>query len=159
MPKKTAKDGTVTIAFDDGVSESFSLSELSDDMKQTLALHGLSQKLGDCYAGPEKKPIAFDLVMGVWENLTEGNWTLRGESAPRTTILVRALLAIDPTLDEKELTKKVSELDKKAKTAIERDPVVAEKVARIKSEDAIARLEKAKEAAAGETIDIMELLS
>ena len=44
------------------------------EMVTRLALHGLSQKLGDSYADSLKNPCPETAACEVWNNLKEGNW-------------------------------------------------------------------------------------
>lgn len=159
MPKKTAsvEAMVVTITFNCGTKEEFPLSDLPDEMIPVLALHGLGQKLVDSYAG--QADAGFDIAMGVWENLVKNTWTLKGEGVPRITILVRALLRIDPELIENELTVTITGMDKERKKKLEANPAVREAVAAIKAEDAETRLKNAREKAeSADPIDLEELL-
>jgi hypothetical protein len=67
----------------------FDSDELSDSIKFNLAMHGLSQKLGDSAAGKEGEE-AVKSIKTVWDGLVAGNWTVRapaGEKISKTTIL------------------------------------------------------------------------
>lgn len=63
---------TVTFSFVNGAKE-YRLEQLPADIILRLALHGLSQKLGDAYAALEREEheAAADAV---WYNLKDNNW-------------------------------------------------------------------------------------
>lgn len=79
--KSTSKeDMSVSIEVvgrDDGPIE-YSLTDLSPDITDHLALHGLSQKLGDSAAGKEGDE-AYASIAETWANLKDGKF--RGERA------------------------------------------------------------------------------
>ncbi len=79
--KSTSKeDMSVSIEVvgsDEGPTE-YSLTELSQDIIDHLALHGLSQKLGDAAAGKEGDG-AKSSIAETWDNLKDGKF--RGERA------------------------------------------------------------------------------
>lgn len=79
--KSTSKDdmsvSIEVVGRDDGPIE-YSLTELSDDITDHLALHGLSQKLGDSAAGKEGDE-AYSSIAETWANLKDGKF--RGERA------------------------------------------------------------------------------
>ena len=52
----------------------FRLDQLPGEMVVRLALHGLSQKLGDSYADSTKVTDPEKAATDVWNNLKEGNW-------------------------------------------------------------------------------------
>lgn len=56
----------------------YNLTDVSDEIKDQLALHGLSQKLGDSAAGKEGAD-AESSISETWANLVEGKF--RGERA------------------------------------------------------------------------------
>ena len=63
----------VSFAFESETME-FKLADLSNEMVTRLALHGLSQKLGDSYADSTKITDPQTAACSVWSNLLEGNW-------------------------------------------------------------------------------------
>ena len=63
----------VSFAFESETME-FKLADLSSEMVTRLALHGLSQKLGDSYADSTKVTNPQTAACSVWNNLLEGNW-------------------------------------------------------------------------------------
>ena len=63
----------VSFAFESETME-FKLADLSNEMVTRLALHGLSQKLGDSYADSTKITDPQTAACSVWSNLLDGNW-------------------------------------------------------------------------------------
>lgn len=149
----------VEITFADGTAQSLSLNDLNDEIITRLALHGLSQKLGDSYAGAgtEDDPVAVATaaVGGVIENLMEGNWTQRatGTSGPRVTMLAEALSRATgkPVEECAELvnelkdaadTEDASDEDKARFDAVKNHPAVKAEMSKIRAERAAAKAEK-----------------
>ena len=78
----------VAFAFENEMVE-FRLADLSAEMVTRLALHGLSQKLGDSYADSTKITDPQSAASVVWENLLEGNWGReRGNSVDHDVVIV-----------------------------------------------------------------------
>jgi hypothetical protein len=66
-------------------------SELKPDIVICAALHGLSQKGGDSYAGVSTIAQSIEKCEALFENLKEGVWINRADGAIRTTVLAEAL--------------------------------------------------------------------
>lgn len=66
-------------------------SEFKPEIVICAALHGLSQKGGDSYAGVKTVDEAIEKCEALFENLQEGTWINRAEGAIRTTVLAEAL--------------------------------------------------------------------
>ncbi len=87
------------VGFDSGPVE-YPLTELNGDIVDSLALHGLSQKLGDAAAGKEGAD-ALSSITETWENLKEGKF--RGERASGERMpSKKSMLATLATLSEEE---------------------------------------------------------
>jgi len=71
--KKTVDSVALTVAFSfaDGGARIYDANELSAEMLNRLIVHGLSQKLGDSYAGKNDHE---DCTEAMWGQLLEGNW-------------------------------------------------------------------------------------
>lgn len=83
--RKTVSGNTVTIVESvTGSTLTFSISALSDTIQDSLAMHGLSQKLGDAAAGRSGQE-AIDSINKVWEGLVKGEWTTRLPAAEKIT--------------------------------------------------------------------------
>ena len=80
----------VSFAFESETME-FKLADLSNEMVARLALHGLSQKLGDSYADSTKVTDPQTAACSVWNNLLEGNWGReRGSSVDYDALIAEA---------------------------------------------------------------------
>ncbi len=165
MPIKKAIDieeQTVSLTFENGNTLICALADLSPETVVQLALHGLSQKEGDSYAG--NKDQAEVLAGNVWDNLTAGNWSVRGEGGPRVTQLVRALVmklaAAGKEITEADAATKVADFDDDKKKAL--TAALTAELAEIKAGDAQKAAEAAKKKAAEATpsdLDISALLA
>lgn len=174
MAKKVVnvEAGTVTFDFtkDGGESIVASIASLPAAIVQRLALHGLSQKVGDSYANAAKQSNPLEWAMGeakaVIESLTKGvfNAGRTGDGAARVSILARALHAIKVAAGDSESTEAAAqayldELEKledgKAQiAALKSKKKVARMLDQIRLADAKAKLERAAaRAAAGEAAD------
>jgi hypothetical protein len=151
MAKKASKkvtDSGVEITFESGEVVAVQLDQLSDGIITKLALHGLSQKVGDSYAGAELAE-AHELAGSVVKRLIEGEWTQAstGGGVSRVSMLVEALAAATgKTNDEAlEVVKGMSEDQKKE---LKKHPAIAKELATIAAERAVAKAKRAEEAAA-----------
>jgi hypothetical protein len=79
MAKKAKSANGVTFTFADKAATqmAFELSELSAAMITELAIHGLSQKVGDSYSGAETVSEGMELAKATWKNLLAGNFNAR----------------------------------------------------------------------------------
>ena len=93
--KATMTVSIEVVGIDSGPIE-YSLTELSDDMVDSLALHGLSQKLGDSAAGKEGAE-ALSSIAETWDNLKDNKFKgerAAGERMPTKKSMVAALDAL-----------------------------------------------------------------
>ena len=152
MAKKATKKTTDTgieIAFESGETLAVNLEELNPEIVTKLAIHGLSQKVGDSYAGAELSE-AHELAAGVVERLVAGDWQAArasGGGTPRTSILVEALsAATGKELDQAlEVIKGMSDDQKKE---LKKHPAIAKEFTRITAERAVAKAAAAEKALA-----------
>lgn len=134
--------------------QSFQIAELSTDIMDMLAIHGLRQKLADAHAG--KIPEAVELSKDVWDGLVAGNWTSRGEGGERAGLFVEAYAAIKqrPIDEIRNIVNAIEagdDDDKKALLAKARaNKDVVAKMRTLAAERAAARAEAANRAATGE---------
>lgn len=157
----SVEDQSVSLTFEDGQAAIHALNELKPETVVQLALHGLSQKLGDSYAGAKDK--ALELSAAVWKNLIAGDWTVRGEGGVRVTQLARALVmklkAEGQEITEADAAEKLKDIDDDSKKAI--TAALASELAQIKAADAAIAASKAQEKADSSepsTLDIGKLL-
>lgn len=143
---------TVTFDFGDGRVETFQLSNVSDEMKIQLALHGASQKGGDSYASAKGQTEGTDIdpadwsqlqAAGVIKQLYEDDWTVRVAGTGAVTDLANALAEAAECTVEDAATR-LADSDKDEKAALRKHPAVAAVLARIKSERAIAKAAQAE---------------
>ncbi|RMH12687.1 MAG: hypothetical protein D6698_15020 [Gammaproteobacteria bacterium] len=110
------------------------LSEVSDDIRLKLALHGLKQKLGDSYAGEKDPAAAFKAASEVWERLKAGEWSsARSGSGGRVGQLAQAL-ARATGVSLEEAIAKVESLSKEERAELRKHPRVQKALLEIKME-------------------------
>lgn len=149
---------TVVFDFDEAGTVGFELSRCTPEMVIQLALHGLSQKAGDAYAGAKAATDGTAIDPNVWamqqaadtiEQVYAGNWTVRTPGAGAAiSDLARALAEVMPDVTEAEAAERLSEASKEDKAALRKHPAVKAVLERIKAERATAKA-AAAEAAAG----------
>jgi hypothetical protein len=158
VTKSIAEDNSgVGFTFADGSVLTANLSELSDEMRTQLALHGLSQKIGDSYAGEDAENC--ETIAGkVWEQLVEGNWSVRtgGGAGPRISQLAEALSrATEESVQD--CVAKIADMDDETKKSVRSHPTIKAHLAQIKLEKAEAEATKATLDSAGESFDFSSL--
>jgi hypothetical protein len=82
------------MTYSNGVKRTFDAQALSDDIKRSLILHGLQQKLSDRFAGANgDADIAVKASDSVYATLASGEWgAKRGTGdGPSTALVVRAI--------------------------------------------------------------------
>lgn len=151
MAKKATKSiegDLLTIAFETGETILANLADIPADILSRLAMHGMSQKLGDSYAGVDGAEAA-EKANGVLTDLLAGNWSTRvAASGPRTTQLAEALAAATgKTLEEAAGV--LENMDDEAKKDLRKHPQIKVHLAALKAAAAAKAAEKATEAAAG----------
>lgn len=157
----------VTIQLEDGTSTSHALDNLPAGIITLLALHGLSQKLGDSYAGAEaavaegeaesKVAFAKGSVSRVWDQLTKGEWSAKREGTGGIPLLARAIAEVLGIAPE-EAAAKLEGMDKETKKKVQGSPKVALALANLKAQAAARAAERAAAAAAQGGEDVAGLL-
>lgn len=145
--KKVIREDLSGVDFieDDKVLLSVDVKDLNKEILQNLALHGLSQKIGDSYAGVKNTDEAMEKAGAVVDRLKAGDWkAARTAASPKSTQLAEALAeAYGKTLEEAVAA--LSKLDDDQKKAVRKDAKVKAALERIKAENAA---KKAKDLAA-----------
>ena len=152
-----AKDGTRTKspgidtvglewAFANGQNAVIELSEFNQDVLACAAWHGLSQKLGDKYAGMSASE-AFEAWSEQREALagTNGRWLKERESAgPRIGIIAEALFRVksDKYATIALAQTEVASWDSETRARKLAVPLLAKEIVKVKEERANAKLEK-----------------
>lgn len=75
IAKKDPYDNGVKFRFMNGEVLDCNIDNLPDDIKRKLLIHGISQKVGDTYAGAETLDDAIAGAKETWKMLTQGDWT------------------------------------------------------------------------------------
>lgn len=88
--------GVLEISFGNGETLEFDSNVLSEEIRKNLMLHGLSQKIGDSYAGAKGNFIeAINSAKSVFGSLSSGDWSTAGDEArPRLAELAEAIAKI-----------------------------------------------------------------
>ena len=146
MAKKATKKiegDVITITFEEtNETLTVDINDIPADIQSRLAMHGLSQKLGDSYAGADAGE-AFGRANGVASDLKEGNWSTRvAASGPRTTQLAEALAAATGKTIE-ECAAKLETMDEDAKKGLRSHSQIKAELAKIKARKAAEAAEKA----------------
>jgi hypothetical protein len=148
--KAVAEDlSGVTVTFEDDNTVSVLLSDLSDEIVTQLALHGLSQKLGDSYSGEANLAVAKGKAEAVAGRLAKGDWKAVRESSGggRISDLAQALATVTGrTLEEAVAV--IENMDKEKKSALRKHPAVNAETKRI----ALARAEASVTGTGGEDL-------
>jgi hypothetical protein len=154
---KEVTDAGVNFEFHDGATLECTLSELPEDMVMKLALHGLSQKVGDSYSG-EDAANCQTIAETTWKTLMEGNWSSRsGGGGPRISQLAEAL-ARATGKEVQECVATIAEMDDDTKKDLRAHPQIKALIAEIKLEKAKADQEKASaEAGEAPALDLASL--
>ncbi len=156
---KTVENGAVSIDFVNDSNLTVSLTDLPDEIKTRLACHGLSQKLGDSYAGAESVDDAYASACRVRDELLAGNWSApraSGGGAIRTTLLAEALARVatvglrstNPNADEitvEQAREVLEEMDDDDKKSLRKDAGIQKVIAEIKLERATKEAESVPE--------------
>jgi len=135
--------GEVEFTFADGTQRTIEVRALSEDIRNQLVLHGLSQKLGDSYSGAESVADAVEKFNSTADMLLAGDWT-SGRSASGG-IWVDAL-AKAGNVERGEALAKWNSLDDETRKVIKASPAVKAAKAAIELERAQAKAEQAGEA-------------
>lgn len=161
MPKKVPDFDAQTIAFQfgDAGEVTVAMADLKPEIVAKLAVHGLSQKLGDSYAGAAKATESLDMtadeyaknqVEAVFKQLTEGEWSTRTPGGPRITDLVQAF-ADTTGYPVEDVAEQAQDWTKEEKDAIRKHPQVKARLSEIRAERQAAKA--AKDAAAAENAE------
>lgn len=146
--------GVLTFTAADGSVQTLEVSKLSEEIRLQAMFHGLSQKIGDSYAGagsePNPEEYAKACVKETIEQLYAGAWRAAGGGGgSRASILVLAFAAVSGQSVE-EAAAFIESLSDDDKKALQAKPKIKVAIAKIKLERQQAALEKAEKAAAEE---------
>ena len=145
------KARAVVFTLGNGQSMTAGLDGLSAEIVERLAVHGLSQKIGDSASGFSKDRDflgAFGAMQAVWENLQAGVWA--GRAGGGTSDLVAAIAKLKGvSLEEAQAA--VDKADDEQVKELRKHPAIKEAIAKIQAQ-------RAKEAAkaAGSLDDLVK---
>jgi hypothetical protein len=137
------KPRTVIFHLGNGSKLSLSLDELSPEMVERLAIHGLSQKGGDSYSNMSKTRDfagAYGALQSTLDNLRNGLWSSRtGGNTADLVVAMAKILGIE--LEEAQA--KVDQASDEQLAAVRKNPQVKLAIAKIQE----ARAKEAAKAA------------
>lgn len=140
--------GLVSFTFGNGVTLEVDSNTLSTEMQKQLMLHGISQKVGDSYAGAKGDyDKAVEAAKGVIDQLTQGVWRAgrgEGEARPRLGELAAAIARIKGVDYDKAMAAVEKATDEQRK-AWRGNVKVKATIAQIRAEAAAKALEQAAE--------------
>ena len=140
IASKVMGEGFVRFEFADGEILQCNADEIRGDIVTRLMLHGISQKVGDSYAGAESITEARLMAQGVWNNLTSGVWALK---AVRGGKIVEALHRITGKPFD-ECLEKWAGMDEAGQKALRKHPDIKRVMAEMEAERARALAEGAE---------------
>lgn len=130
----TGEVGVVKFVLGNGLKVEADISQLPESMVTQLALHGLSQKVGDSAAGFSKSGDysgAFGAMQQVVDNLYAGQWSTRGQGGGISD-LVQAIAELrNVELDQAQAA--VDGMDEEQLKRVTSHPAIKAKVADIKA--------------------------
>jgi len=135
IAKKTVNQetGVVEFKFSNDNVLSIDVGTLSPEVTRRLALHGLSQKIGDSYAGAESVEDAYEVASEVAVMLRDGKWTERTAGEPRTSALSEALAKVaGQTIEASKAV--VDAMNDEQRKALRNHPQVKVAMAEIRAE-------------------------
>lgn len=138
IASKSKSASAVTFSFEDKAKSTIvaSLAELPDSMITELALHGLSQKIGDSYSGVKVVSEALASAKAVWENLKKGQFNSHSSGSG---ILAEAVARIKGISIE-EAQEAIAQLDEEAEDKLRKNDRVKAVVTVIRGERAAGKL-------------------
>lgn len=150
MAKKVVNLEAKAVAFDftkdGGPKVEIALADLPADIVTRLALHGLSQKVGDSYANAKNQadPVkwAVDQVAAVIKGLVGGvfNAGRTGEGATKVSMLARALHRIKLAAGDSESTAEAAQAFIDGDGTPENPGLTKEQIAEYKSKKKVAKM-------------------
>jgi flagellar basal body L-ring protein FlgH len=141
LSKATPEDvggeaGAVIFKLGNGSIIKAALDKVPAEMKDRLALHGLSQKIGDACASFAKErdfSSALASMDSVWSNLQQGLWTSRAGSSITDLVTILAKLQ---KKDAEEVQSALEKATDEQMAAIKKHPAVKKALADLQAERA-----------------------
>lgn len=147
-----AAQGMITFSVEGKPDLSISLTDVSS-LLERLALHGLSQKIGDSAAGADGPDDAYESMSGTIKDLLAGQWTTRTTSgAARSSYLARAIAEHKGVDVSRAIAaiKRLEEQGEQGEAALkELRKALSPIIKRMQAEDAVKKAEQARDTAIG----------
>lgn len=134
--KKLTTESGVTFDFDEQHELVTDLANLPQEIVQRLAVHGLSQKVGDAYANNDGPADAYARAKVVYESLQAGQWNAGRSGAGGD--LVEAVMG-ETNQSREAVTERLAAMSKEEKTALRKNAKIAARLATIKAKRAAER--------------------
>ena len=152
IASKVMGDGFVRFEFADGEILQCDAEKIRGDIVTRLVLHGISQKVGDAYAGAESVKEARLMAQAVWNNLVAGLWAVK---ATRGGKIVEALHRATKQPLEVCLEKWAG-MDETKQKALRKHPDIKRALADMEAERAAALAEASTDEDAPDLGDMFE---
>lgn len=157
-----AKEGysTLRFQFNGGGKHDIKLDDIHPSLHGILAMHGLSQKLGDTYAGDESVADAEESFTTMLERLKAGDWVSdRTGLGPSPVLILEAIAAAkaEAGLPHDAEAAKEKYKTKEAREAALAVPAVKKHYERLRAERAAAKAAEAAKAAGEGAGDVASL--
>ena len=139
--KVEVQGNVLTFAFANGVSRIVNTGELPADITARAIVHGIEQKLRDCYAGAESPDQAVGYFDKVLDSLKANQWNIKGEGKSEEDSIDRLVTALFNALiangkDEataRTKSESVRTMDKTQRAKVRSIPAVAVELAKLKT--------------------------
>ena len=148
--KNIREDGSgVDFVFSHGETLAVNINELSEKTVNQLVCHGISQKIGDSYAGADSVEDAHKSANEMSVRLAAGEWkTVRSGGAAKTpTLLVEAMMRALNRSHE-DVVELLEDKSTEDRSALQNHQQIKPFILEVKIELEQAKLAKAQEAAA-----------
>ncbi len=132
VAKKVVDENGVTFSFINGEELTCNLHDLPEAIVHKLALHGLSQKVGDSYAGAESVSEALGMAGSTWNNLVSNQWATKSQRGRKTV----AAMARGLGKSYSECLEVWTAMSKEKKAALKKHPTILKAMAEIDLERA-----------------------
>lgn len=136
----------LSFRFNGGGVHSVKLSEFSEEIRTCLGWNGLSQKLGDVYAGDDNAEDAEESFETALERLRAGEWVKAREGVgPSPTLIFEAIKAAkaEANMPYDEAATKEKYKTKEARDTVLKVPQIKAHYERLRAERAAARAAEA----------------
>lgn len=154
-PKAGFPTGVIQFTFEDNTVQTIDVNALNDDTKFRALVHGISQKVGDSYAGAkaEENPLAFakESAAATIAQILNGDWRAASTGGgPRVTDLAVAFSRVTGKTVE-ECVEYIGTLDDAQTKDLRGRAKIKAELAKIAAEKAVAKANKLAAEAANAT--------